>query len=240
MQDADDFDPRRLSPHLVDDDERRSRNNQLARSTPAAGAAGLRVIAQQHVGALADSERHREGAARAFKLDAIEYRVERRFGLPEPDDGNAQAPRVFKRAMRASRRPMTSSCGTHSAAGSSASLKTLLDLFAEPSVMPGGFVFRLHAGRLIGPPDAAGSRLVGLGVHLEAGDAEFSAHKGGGGGEIAPQARLSRALRRDRALKAAVAHENGPAARLAQNGRAPDGLSLDEALHGLAVDDFRL
>ena len=121
VEDAQDLDPHRLSPHLIDDDEWRSRNNQLARSTPAAGAAGLRVIAQQHVGALADSERHREGAARAFKLDAIEYRVERRFGLPEPDDGNAQAPRVFKRAMRASRRPMTSSCGTHSAAGSAAS-----------------------------------------------------------------------------------------------------------------------
>ena len=49
-------------------------------------------------------------------------------------------------------------------------------------------------------------------IYFEAGDAEFVAHEGGGGGEVAPQARLAGALRGDGALQDAVAHEDGPAA----------------------------
>lgn len=42
------------------------------------------------------------------------------------------------------------------------------------------------------------------------------------------------------ALQGAVAHEDGPAAGLAENDGSANGPRLDEALDGLSVDDFRL
>ena len=98
----------------------------------------------------------------------------------------------------------------------------------------------LHALGLVGPFARDGVGLVIERVHLEAGDAEFLAHEGGGGGEVAPQARLAGALCGDGALQGAVAHQHGPAAGLAEDGRAANSVGLDEALDGLSVDSFGL
>ena len=61
-----------------------------------------------------------------------------------------------------------------------------LHLSPKPCVVFARFVLLLHALGLIGPLARGGVRLVIEGVHLEAGDAQFLAHKGGGGGEVAP------------------------------------------------------
>ena len=51
---------------------------------------------------------------------------------------------------------------------------------------------------------------------------------------------LASALGGDGALQGAVAHEHGPAAGLAEDGRAANGVGLDKALDGLSVDNFGL
>lgn len=74
-------------------------------------------------------------------------------------------------------------------------------------------------------------------VHLETHDAELVTHKGCRRGEVAPEARFASALGGDGALEDAVAHKDGPSALLAEDGRTANGMRLDEALNGFAVDD---
>ncbi len=111
---------------------------------------------------------------------------------------------------------------------------------AEPSVVFGGLSLPTQTLGLVGAFARDGVGSVIERIYFEAGDAEFVAHEGGGGGEVAPQARLAGALRGDGALQDAVAHEDGPAAGLAEDGRAANGVRLNKALDGLTVDNFGL
>ena len=107
MQDADNFDALGLLPHTIDDDKGRSGDHELAGAGGAPTPADFRILAQEHIGALPDGERHCQGAARAFRFDMIENDVEIGVGVVLPEDGNAHAPVPFRRAMRASSFVMT-------------------------------------------------------------------------------------------------------------------------------------